>query len=136
MQKFIVATAASAVLATSLIGASTLSASADPYWHHRHHHHDSGAAIAAGIGGLAVGALIGSAVASDDYDAPPPPPPVYYRPERVERVYRVEHVYDEPAPRRVYYGDHVTVCAETYRSYDPDTDTFVGYDGYRHRCDL
>jgi hypothetical protein len=33
------------------------------------------------------------------------------------------------------YGDaHVQWCLNRYRSYDPSTDTFMGYDGYRHRC--
>ncbi len=31
-------------------------------------------------------------------------------------------------------SDHVRWCAERYRSYDPRTDTYMGYDGYRHRC--
>ena len=38
--------------------------------------------------------------------------------------------------RPVYEGDHVTVCLEQYRSYDPRSDTFLGNDGYRHRCNL
>ena len=33
-------------------------------------------------------------------------------------------------------GGHVAACEERYRSYDPDTDTFVGRDGYRHECRL
>jgi len=40
-----------------------------------------------------------------------------------------------------YYGNggysgnsHVRYCLSRYRSYDPGSDTFVGYDGYRHRC--
>jgi hypothetical protein len=36
-----------------------------------------------------------------------------------------------------YYGGgggHVQWCLNRYRSYNPRTDTFMGYDGYRHRC--
>ena len=34
-------------------------------------------------------------------------------------------------------GDrHVQRCLNRYRSYDPDTDTFVGNDGRRHYCRL
>jgi hypothetical protein len=34
-----------------------------------------------------------------------------------------------------YGGDgHVQWCLNRYRSYDPRSDTFMGYDGYRHRC--
>jgi hypothetical protein len=29
---------------------------------------------------------------------------------------------------------HVQWCLDRYRSYDPSSDTFMGYDGYRHRC--
>jgi len=31
-------------------------------------------------------------------------------------------------------GDHVQYCLSRYRSYDPATDTFMGYDGLRHPC--
>lgn len=29
---------------------------------------------------------------------------------------------------------HANWCAQRYRSYDYATDTYLGYDGYRHRC--
>ena len=31
---------------------------------------------------------------------------------------------------------HVRRCFDRYSSYDPDSDTYVGYDGYRHYCRL
>jgi hypothetical protein len=31
---------------------------------------------------------------------------------------------------------HSAACAARYRSYDPSTNTFLGYDGYRHQCRL
>ena len=37
----------------------------------------------------------------------------------------------------VGYGSgsgHVQWCLNRYRSYDPASDTYMGYDGYRHRC--
>ena len=35
------------------------------------------------------------------------------------------------------YGyNHVDACYARYRSYDERTDTFLGNDGYRHRCNL
>lgn len=34
------------------------------------------------------------------------------------------------------YNSHVARCEDHYRSYDPRTDTFMGYDGYHHRCML
>ena len=44
-------------------------------------------------------------------------------------------------PRTVYVDDdygsrHVRRCFNRYASYDPDSDTYVGYDGYRHYCQL
>ena len=33
-------------------------------------------------------------------------------------------------------GDHAESCAQTYRSYDPASDTYLGNDGYRHACRL
>jgi hypothetical protein len=38
--------------------------------------------------------------------------------------------------RQSYGGSHVWRCAHTYRSYQPSTDTFMGYDGVRHLCRL
>jgi hypothetical protein len=35
------------------------------------------------------------------------------------------------------YGyDHVARCEARFRSYDASTDTYLGYDGYHHRCPL
>ncbi|WP_376704543.1 BA14K family protein [Mesorhizobium sp. ISC25] len=44
-------------------------------------------------------------------------------------------------PRTVYIEEdggswHVRRCLNRYQSYDPYSDTYVGYDGYRHRCRL
>ena len=33
-----------------------------------------------------------------------------------------------------YGGGHVQWCLNRYRSYDPRSNTFLGYDGYRHEC--
>jgi hypothetical protein len=69
---------------------------------YRRHHH-RGDAIAAGVFGLAAGAIIGGALASD------PEPDVVYEPRRVyvepepEYIERApRRVYVEPAPRHVY----------------------------------
>jgi hypothetical protein len=75
----------------------------------------------AAIGGFAAGALVGSALAAPGYYAPG-----YY--------------YDDPgyayAPD-VYGGPDESAeayCAQRYRSYDPDSGTYLGYDGNRHPC--
>jgi hypothetical protein len=31
-------------------------------------------------------------------------------------------------------GDAVAYCMQTYKSYDPRSGTYLGYDGQRHRC--
>jgi len=92
-----------------------------------------------GLGGFAAGAIIGSAIAAPyyygggypygyyggypAYGYPPPPPPAGY--------------YGGPA---AYGGGPVAgggdpgYCAQRYKSYDPSTGTFLGYDGQRHPC--
>lgn len=43
--------------------------------------------------------------------------------------------YDAPAYYAPVRGSrHVRYCLDRYRSYDPRSNTFMGYDGYRHRC--
>jgi hypothetical protein len=73
------------------------------------------------IGGIAAGALIGGAIANANR---PHYGPGYYEPAPVyaPRVYR--------APP----DDAVAYCMQRYRSYRPDTGTFVGYDGIERPC--
>ncbi|WP_035661360.1 BA14K family protein [Bradyrhizobium sp. Ec3.3] len=68
------------------------------------------------VGGLAAGALIGGALAAPSYYGPgyPPPPPAYYA-----------------APPA---DDAVAYCMQRYRSFDPNSGTFLGDDGRRHPC--
>ena len=67
------------------------------------------AAILAGTGGFLLGAIVGSQ----------------------------NHHYSH---RRIIYVNsweaHVERCFARYHSYDPHTDTYIGYDGYEHRCRL
>lgn len=70
--------------------------------------------------GFLGGALVGGALAAPYYYGPypyydAPYPPAYY-----------------PAPG--YGGNAAAYCASRYRSYDPATGTFLGYDGVRHPC--
>ncbi|MHB0952546.1 MAG: BA14K family protein [Allorhizobium sp.] len=59
----------------------------------------------------------------------PPPPPIYRSyPPTYRRL---------PPPPPVYYrlsSAHVRWCMNRYRSYNPRTDTYFGYDGRFHRC--
>ena len=74
---------------------------------------------------LAAGALIGSAIVAGSS-------PYYY-----DDVY----AYDEvpgyavaPGPVYVAPGGDVASCAARFRSYDPASGTYLGYDGLRHPC--
>jgi len=97
-----------------------------------------GAGIAAGI---ATGLILGGIIASQ---------PRYYGP----RGYYYNHYYGGPPPLfygpQVYYppghygplvgpsygprGDWLAYCFSRYRSFDPATGTYMGYDGRRHPC--
>lgn len=104
----------------------------------RHHHHNNDAAWAAGAAGLVTGVIVGSAIANsgptyydNGYRAPRR---VYVEPEYrpVRRVYR-------PAPVEVgtfepWSPEWYRYCEGTYRSFNPRTGTFVGYDGMEHFC--
>lgn len=137
VSKFIAISCAATVAAFAVAG----SASAQE-WHRRHYNHGGGDALAAGVAGLAVGVIAGAALASppaprryvyddDGYYAPPPPPRrVYYRPA---------YVYEQPVPvyrpalqpwSRSWYN----YCSNRYRSFDPRSGTFIGYDGRQHFC--
>ncbi|ODT18252.1 MAG: hypothetical protein ABS35_24090 [Kaistia sp. SCN 65-12] len=63
-----------------------------------------GGAAAAGIIGLAAGAMIANSMNQ----------PRYYN--------------------GGYGGDYYSYCSSRYRSFNPRTGTYTGYDGYQHRC--
>ncbi len=95
-----------AAAALALTAISTLAISpADARW--RHHDRGGGAAIA----GFAAGALLGGMLAA--------PRPYYYR---------------RAAPYYYDRDDAVQYCLSRFRSYDPYSGTYLGYDGYRHPC--
>lgn len=113
--------------------------------------HHGGDAAALGVIGLATGLIVGSAIASshqndgpvyepypvDPYRRAPAPAPYYDNPDRV---------YYPAAPRRVAVPDYRVqtlepwtpawqdYCASRYRSFDPASGTYAGYDGNRHFC--
>jgi hypothetical protein len=74
-----------------------------------------------GVGaGFIGGALIGGALAA----------PYYYGPYYYPGPY-----YSYPGP--AYgpgNGDAAAYCMQRFRSYDPSSGTYVGYDGLRHPC--
>lgn len=87
------------------------------YRHHRvyRYHDDGGAWVGAGIAGLAAGALLGGVLA----------PHYSYAPPRV--IYA-------PSNRRPWTAAWYRYCENRYRSFDPRSGTFLGYDGRRHFC--
>lgn len=103
---------AAAVGATLMFAA----APAQARWYGHHHHHGWG--WGAGAAGFAAGALIGSALAPRPYYYYGGPPAYYY---------------DEPAYAYAP-GDEVAYCSQRFRSYDPRSGTYLGYDGRRHPC--
>jgi hypothetical protein len=79
------------------------------------------------IGGLAAGALIGSSLAYGAY------PPAYYAPGPVQ-VYPDNYVDDYDYGSYAGNDDATAYCVQRFRSYDPASGTYLGYDGQRHPC--
>ena len=71
----------------------------------RYRRSDDGAAIAAGVLGFALGAAIAGSASDRDY----------YRSRRSDRAW-------------------LASCSSRYRSFDPASGTYLGFDGYRHYC--
>ena len=93
-----------------------------------------GAGIAAGIAtGLILGGIIGSSAQSHYYYGGPQPyydgPRVFYPPGYYGPVYG-------PAYRPNYGrpSGWIAYCFSRYRSFDPVSGTYMGYDGRRHYC--
>jgi hypothetical protein len=110
-------TAGVMALAIAAVAVSATDASAQRWG--RHHHH-GGWGWGAGAG-FAAGALLGGALASRPYYGYGPG--YYYNsgPEYYAAV---------PAPS----GDSDAYCARRFKSYDPASGTYLGYDGMRHPC--
>lgn len=99
-------TLVSGLIATT-VAATALVGTIQPSAAHPFHHHNGlGIGIAAGVGGFVLGSLLA-----------------------------------QQQPRTVYveedggYG-HVERCYDRYQSYEEDSNTYIGNDGYRHYCRL
>jgi hypothetical protein len=104
------------IMALALAASSIIAiAPADAQGWHRHHG-GGGAAFA----GFAAGAILGGVLASQPYGYGPGyfgPGPAYY------------------GPGPGYGGDDaVGYCMSRFKSYDPNSGTYLGYDGHRHSC--
>jgi hypothetical protein len=118
MRSFVTA-AMAGILGVMAVAATATSASADrwhggPRYHHHYYQRDNGGAV---IGGLAAGTLLGLGIGALAAQ------PRYY-----------DEGYEVPPPRGVAWRNHVEYCLDRYRSYNPNTDTYIGRDGYEYRC--
>jgi len=94
--------------------------------HHGGFHHGGFYRGGAAIAGLAAGALIGGAIANSYYRGP-----AYYG----GGPYAYEGpVYGGPQLYAQAPGGADASCAARFRSYDPASGTYLGYDGVRHPC--
>jgi hypothetical protein len=83
-----------------------------------------------GVGaGFVAGALIGGAIAGSQAYGPGPYYYGGYAPGYVEDDYDDGYVAVAPSG-----GSAVAYCAQRFRSYDPASGTYLGYDGLRHPC--
>jgi BA14K-like protein len=125
------ATAASAMPANLALKNAAPGAVESVRWGGHWHGGWRGGGFGWGLGGFAAGAIIGSAIASP-----------YYYGGYYPYGYGAYPAYDYPPPAPYYGGpayggpggDDAGYCAQRYRSYDPATGTFLGYDGQRHPC--
>ena len=90
------------------------------------HGYGPGYGIGAGAAALATGALIGGAIASQDQG--------YYPVQTYPAYSDPGYVYSDAAPTVYNNGGSVAYCEQTYRSYDPASGSYLGYDGLRHPC--
>jgi BA14K-like protein len=77
--------------------------------------------------GIAAGALVGGAIANSY---------AYYGDPYYGNGYYDDGYYDDSTVAVVPGGggDDAGYCAQRYRSYDPASGTYLGYDGQRHPC--
>ena len=111
----LVAPVTAAPIASPLMLRNAVGPSVETVWYRRGY---GGAAVGLGIAGALIGgAIIGATQPYGYYGYPPG----YYGP-----------AYVAPAP--YVGGDAVAYCVQRFRSYDPYSGTYVGYDGLRHPC--
>ena len=95
-----------------------------------YHGGDHGGGRGAVIPGAIAGAVVGGAIASQVYGGPAYVGPGYgYDGPPAD-------YYDDSAAAGPPPGDNddVAYCMQTYRSYDPQSGTYLGSDGQRHPC--
>jgi BA14K-like protein len=94
-------------------------------------HGGPGGAVGAGIAGFAAGALLGGAIAGSRYYGYGPG---YYAPGYYDDGYAPGYYDGGYAPGVVIGGDAQGYCEQRFRSYNPSTGMYLGYDGRYHPC--
>jgi hypothetical protein len=95
------------------------------HWHGGYGHGYGGYGV--GVGALATGALIGGAIASQNQG-------YYYGDQNYPGYSDPGYVYSNAGPVAYNNGGTVAYCEQTYRSYDPASESYLGYDGVKHPC--
>ncbi|MET3589822.1 hypothetical protein ABID23_000909 [Bartonella silvatica] len=116
---------------------------------HKHHvdNHNSGDALAAGILGLAAGAVLGNVLKKPEqpqiiYQAVPQqrvvyqevPQVVYQQIPQNQVIYEVNSTATYQQLHEPWTRGWLQYCKKKYRSFNPKTGTFRGYDGLDHLC--
>jgi hypothetical protein len=100
-----------------------------PQQRRRSNNNAVGAAVAAGVLGVIAGGIIASQ-AQPNVVYRSYPEPNYYPPQAYP-AYGAAPVTYAPPPRSPAWYDY---CSRRYRSFDPRSGTFLGYDGIRYFC--
>jgi len=117
------------IAALALTGTAVL-ATAGPASAQRWHHRTFGN----GVAGFAAG-VVGTAVAAATAPLWAPGYYGYYDGYYPGYAYAPGYAYgDTSGYTSVPGGGNGAYCAQRYRSYDPASGTFLGYDGIRHPC--
>ena len=108
---------------------------------------DAGFAVGAAAAGIATGAAIASGGYGYGYSDPYYGDNYAYDPNYYGDSYAYDNgvtfdsglplvTFGQPAPvdQTVAMGGDASYCAQRYRSYDPASGTYLGYDGLRHPC--
>jgi len=130
--------------ARSVAGAGPAQSRYQPRGYAHGYGRGDGYGIGAGAAALAAGAIIGGAMQQNQgYDYPADSYPVYpdqgpgvvYSDQGPGPVYSDQGpAYGDAGPQVASDADSVAYCQQTYRSYDPASGTYLGYDGLRHPC--
>ncbi|MBB5073214.1 hypothetical protein HNQ69_000318 [Bartonella callosciuri] len=108
---------------------------------HEHHvnHNNSGDTLAAGIIGLAAGAVLGNVLKQPEqpqtiYWAVPQNRVVYQQVPQNQVIYEVPSTTTSQPLQQAWTRNWLQYCKKKYRSFNPKTGTFQGYDGLAHFC--